>query len=1156
LPPALIQASISLEDLIMRRPLVLPLIASAILAGLLASPVSVRADDDAQPAKKDSAKALKSTHATLSASVEPAQAKPGDVVTFKVTAKLDSGYHIYKYSKERGNGPVPTSFDFFGRAGFELDGEWTASRDPEKHKDPNFPDVDSVEYYEDEVTWSIKLKVPATAAPGKKSLRCQARYMICDAKTCSIPGNWTLPDVELTVIDGDAAQPASAKLAAPEPPAARPVQALPAKKDSNPAIRPPQASFTTAIEPAQAKLGDIVTYKVTAKLEPGYHIYQYAKNPGPGPIATSFDFFDRQGLEPGGDWTASRPPIKHKDPGFEEVPFVEYFEDEVTWSVKLKVPAGGAPGKRTLRCQVYYQVCNASTCSQDVYVTLPEAELTVLAGTKASPAIASPAIASPAIASPAPAPAQAGGDSAGRPASTPVSSPPSPFDSTPAKEGSSPKASPPQAPASSAPVVQSEIAQQARAGLIPFLIASAIGGLFALVMPCVWPMVPITVNFFIKQGQGASGRKKATGLAFIYCLSIIGVFTSVGVLFSFFFSASSLQNLANNPWLNLFVAGLFVVFGLSLLGLFDLRLPSFLLNASANNEGRGGLIGVFFMALTLTITSFTCTFPVVGGLLVMAAGGDFFYPIVGLATFSAVLAFPFLLLALSPGLISKMPRSGDWMNAVKVVGGLVEIGAALKFINTAELARVVPEDAWFDAAVILTCWIALSLVCGLYLLGIFRTDHDHGDVKVGTGRIIFGAAFLGLAIYMAPALFGRPPQSLVWDRLIVGILPPDASEFYPHAPLSGAGAETSAVASHEVKATSKDPAQAEKEEKKLHGVLWGMSFDQAREQAAAEHRPILIDFTGVNCANCRLMERRVLPKPEVVSLLKKFVTVQLYTDFVPISSITPDAREELAGANQVRLLKLAKEATNPFYVVLTPEGEVLGRMGGYNDPPIFVDFLNKALDRFPAVTNTDTKNSQPRAENSRREPPGDAKATSNDPTRAEREEKTVHGVVWGLSFDQAREQAAAAKLPILIEFTGVNCANCRLMERRVLPRPEVVSLLKKFVTVQLYTDFVPISSIKPDERRELARANQVRLRKLNKDVSIPFYVVLTPEGEVLGRMSGYKDPPVFVDSLNKALDRFPAALLSPTGDLLGHLEGYHEPADLVACLSKPSNVSR
>ena len=210
-------------------------------------------------------------------------------------------------------------------------------------------------------------------------------------------------------------------------------------------------------------------------------------------------------------------------------------------------------------------------------------------------------------------------------------------------------------------------------------------------------MVPITVNFFVKQGHGKSGRAKTTGLAITYCLSIIGVFTAVGVLFSFFFSASALQTLANNPWLNLFVAALFVIFGLSLLGLFEIRLPSFLLNASAQGEGRGGLIGVVFMALTLTITSFTCTFPVVGGLLVMAAGGNFFYPIIGLATFATVLAFPFFLLALSPSLISRMPRSGDWMNAIKVVGGLVEIGAALKFINTAELAFVPPEDAWFNA---------------------------------------------------------------------------------------------------------------------------------------------------------------------------------------------------------------------------------------------------------------------------------------------------------------------------------------------------------------------------------------------------------------------------------------------------------------------------
>src|SRR3954471_560873 len=431
-------------------------------------------------------------------------------------------------------------------------------------------------------------------------------------------------------------------------------------------------------------------------------------------------------------------------------------------------------------------------------------------------------------------------------------------------------------------------------------------------MPCVWPMIPITVHFFVKQGQAGKGKGRTTSLAIAYCLAIIGIFTAVGVFFSFFFSASFLQNLANNPWLNLLVAGLFLAFGLSLLGLFEIRLPNFLLNASAQGESRGGLLGVVFMALTLTITSFTCTFPVVGGLIVMASAGQFLYPIVGLATFATVLALPFFLLALSPGLLAKVPRSGDWMNNVKVVGVLVEIGAAFKFLNTAELAYVTPENAWFDAHVVLTSWIALSAVWGLYLLGIFRTDPDHDEVKVGPGRLVFGSFFLGMALYMAPALFGRPPQSLVWDRLIVGILPPDSSEFNPVA-LAGGGGEGGQPAAAEVQASSNDPATAEREEKKAHGVLWGMSLDQARELAAKEKKPILIDFTGVNCANCRLMEKRVLPRPEIVDLLKQFVTVQLYTDFVPIASITADDRKKLAERNQETQLNLAQEATNPFY---------------------------------------------------------------------------------------------------------------------------------------------------------------------------------------------------------------------------------------------------
>ena len=716
--------------------------------------------------------------------------------------------------------------------------------------------------------------------------------------------------------------------------------AKPAKKDSSAGFKPAAATLTTAIEPPEAKAGDVVTFKVTATVKPGYHIYKYAKTKSPGPVPTMFDFFDPDGLEIQGDWAASREAEKHKDPNFKEVEFVEYYEGEVTWSIKLKVPTGTVPAEKKLRVQARYMVCDAKTCSIDGKWTLPAAQLKVSSGGAA----ASPAVAAidkkPEQVSKEPVKQEAGAASAVLGAARKDEAP-----GPDATKAAAAATTSPTEEAAGGSAIQSEIAEKAQAGLIPFLIASAIGGLFALVMPCVWPMVPITVNFFIKQGQGPSGRSKGTWLAFMYCLSIIAVFTAVGVLFAFFFSAGALQNLANNPWLNLFVAALFLVFGLSLLGLFELSLPSFLLNASSQNESRGGLIGVFFMALTLTITSFTCTFPVVGGLLVMAAGGNFFYPIVGLATFASVIAFPFLLLALSPGLISKMPRSGDWMNAVKMVGGLVEIGAALKFINTAELAFVVPEEAWFDAQVILTCWIALSVVCGFYLLGIFRTDHDHGDVKVGTGRVMFGTLFLGMAIYMAPALFGRPPQSLVWDRLILGILPPDAREFSANLQLAGGAGGGS-----DVKATSTDPALAVKEEKKFHGVLWGMSFDQARELAAAEKKPILIDFTGVNCSNCRLMEGTVLPKPNVVSVLKKFVTIQLYTDFVNIASITADQREELAEANKDLLVKLRQAPINPLYVVLSPDGKVLGSLGGYIEAPVFIDFLTKAISKLPPAT--------------------------------------------------------------------------------------------------------------------------------------------------------------------------------------------------------------
>jgi thiol:disulfide interchange protein len=868
---------------------------------------------DAKPAKKDSRAASRPKEATFTTTVSPAEAKPGDTVTYKVTAKIDAPWHIYKYSKDQAdNGPKYTEFDFFDPDGLKVDGDWSPSVEPTKKKEPAFPDIPFLEFHEDEVTWSIKVKVPPGTKPGKKTLRCQAGYMLCSDQNCSIPGQWTLPDAELTVTSSTPKllfRPALewvGTLIALAPP----LQAQapkPKEEDSRARFRPKVTTFATEITPSRSKPGATVTFKVSAKIDAPWHIYKYSKQqPDDGPRLTSFDLFDTAGLTPKGDWTPATPPIKKKDGVFVNLEFLEFYEGEASWSIPLQVPDGMAPGKKSVQVQINYMICTDKTCSQPIYWTLPAAELTVEAGEPSAPSVAAKSQ------EPSIAPAQA----------------PTPPLVVAKSTGASDK-----------PL--GDVAGKAKEGIIPFLIFCALGGLFALAMPCVWPMIPVTVNFFVKQGQKKNGS--TTGLAIGYCLSIILIFVSIGLVFAIAFGPASLSKLANSPWLNLGVAALFLAFGLSLLGLFEMRLPNFLLNASSKGESKGGVIGVMFMALTLTITSFTCTFPVVGGLLVIAAGGDLIYPIIGLATFASVLAFPFFLLALSPGLLAKMPKSGDWMNTVKVVGGLIEIGAAFKFINTAEVVFVTPPEAWFNAYTVLTIWVIMLLICGIYLLGLFRTDHDYEEVKVGPGRIISGWLFLTLALFLAPALFGRPPESKIW-YLVAGLLPADATDL--KAPVGGAGGGGSLAKA----AISADPKQAEREETTFHGVVWGMSYDAALEKAKAAGKPVLIDFTGVNCANCRVMELEVFPRPEVVQSLGDFVTVQLYTDIVPIKSIPYPDRKKLAAANLDLEDKLFNDVTNPNYVIVDPEGKVLGKLGGKNPSADFVSFLKSGLERYKGTS--------------------------------------------------------------------------------------------------------------------------------------------------------------------------------------------------------------
>ncbi len=906
------------------------LVLVATLAVALCSPPPSSLAQDAKPQRKDTSDRLKPKEVVLSAKVSPERAMPGDTVTYTVSAKVERPWHIYAYAKSQPDlGPRATQFDFFRPDGLKPAAEWKPAKPPIRKKEPAFPDLDAVEYYETEASWSVTLQVPAGTPAGIKTLQSQVYFQICNESVCKPPTYATLPPVTLTIGGGEeearAAFVASTIGLIVGPRADDPA---PQKKDTPEKLRPHQATFAASVEPAQAAPGETVTFQIRARVDPGWHIYAYEKAPPEtGPMPTQLDFFDHGGLQLEGDWVASASPTLKKEEAFPDLDFVAYHEGEVTWSQTLKVPANATAGSRALRCQVSYQLCSESSCLPPTSLTPDAPTLNIAAGGGAAIAEA------PAL----------------------EDLPEVPTKSTPATAAVA-KASGGEA---------QEIIEQ---GLGPFLLWSALGGVFALLMPCVWPMVPVTVNFFVKQGQ--QGKGKTTGLAITYCLAIIGVFTLVGLLFSAVFGASALTRLANNAWLNLGVAVLFIVFGLSLLGLFEISLPSSWLNASSKGEGKGGLIGVIFMALTLTITSFTCTFPVVGALVVMAARGNYLYPVLGLGTFATVLALPFFLLALSPGLLKKMPKSGDWMNTIKVIGGLVEIGAAFKFLNTAEIAfGTTPENCWLDSEVLLAIWVVLCLVCGIYLLGLFKTDHDYDEVKVGPLRLIGGSLFIALALYLAPALFGYPPQSQVYKRLVVGILPADSGQLNAidrtaeevavrlasnSGPLLARESplERRTEAVRPMKATSPDPKLATKQEKKVHGgTVWGLDYDAALETAKKEGRPILIDFTGVNCANCRLMEQSVIPHPRIVPLLKQFVTIQLYTDYVPIDTLTKTQQEELAEANSEREIDMTSEQTMPLYVIVTPDEKVIARKGGYIEADVFARFLEDGLDTAKARGN-------------------------------------------------------------------------------------------------------------------------------------------------------------------------------------------------------------
>jgi len=423
-----------------------------------------------------------------------------------------------------------------------------------------------------------------------------------------------------------------------------------------------------------------------------------------------------------------------------------------------------------------------------------------------------------------------------------------------------------------------------------YLGLAALMGALSLLTPCVFPMVPITVSYFTN--RGTTTRRQAVSQAAVYGAGIVMTFTAVGAILAMGFGAAGLNQFAANPWLNLGIAALFIVFALNLFGAFNLAMPSrFLSSAAALDAGKGRYVGTLLMGLAFTLTSFTCTAPFLGTLLVVASQGDWVWPLAGLLVFSSVFALPFVLLAWAPQAIAALPRSGAWLLSVKAAMGLLELAAALKFLSNVDLIW-----GWgvFTRDVVITLWIVIGLVLVVYLAGRVRLGHAPRLSRPGATRWVTALAALALTVWLGTGLAGQRLGEL--------------EAFLPPAELGGG----------------------------TDGELsWIVNdYDAALAAATASGQPILVDFTGYTCTNCRWMEANMFTRPEVEREMSRYVRVRLYTDG--------------RGDEYLRFQALQRDTFGtvalPYYAVLSPDGTPVVAFGGLTrDAAHFVSFLQRGL---------------------------------------------------------------------------------------------------------------------------------------------------------------------------------------------------------------------
>ncbi len=642
-------------------------------------------------------------------------------------------------------------------------------------------------------------------------------------------------------------------------------------------------TWTTTADPATVAQGQTTRVVFAVAIEEGWKMYALGSPSPSRAVSVTFDALP-DGLVQQGEMQQTGEKENY-DPYFKKD--VIYFEKEGVLWADVAVTAEADAGARAVSGTINFMICNDRLCLPPTDVPF-ETTLVVGAASSGDTEGASRRV-----------------DDAVAPPIVPPASPP--LFVKDSLSGLAIAQVPAQQDATEATITAATDFDTARSGgLWGFLLLAMGAGFAALLTPCVFPMIPLTVSYFTKHSDD---RREALRMALVYGGAIILTFTGLGVLMAVLVGAAGAQSFAANPWVNLSIGVVFVVFALALLGLFELRLPSGLLNFfNRKSNEKQGYLGVLFMGFTLTLVSFSCTAPFVGGLLAATTMGSWSYPVLGMVVFSAAFSLPFMFFALFPRALSSLPQSGSWMNIVKVVLGFIELAAALKFLSNADLV-------WGWGLISRTLAIALVVVIffltGLYLLGKLRLKHEPAVEQIGVGRLLASIAFFGLAIYLIPGLLGAPLNKL--DAYLPPRQANDVSMLATIQSMVGGNAH-------------------------LDEAWITDDIETAFAQAEAESKPVMIDFTGYTCTNCREMEANVFTRPEVAErFARNFVLLRLYTDGI-----------ERGQEFQRFQMKLTGTVALPTYAIVSPfeQKRPIARISGVVAAERFASFLDQGTASF------------------------------------------------------------------------------------------------------------------------------------------------------------------------------------------------------------------